>query len=74
MAKRSIHVVPNSNGWDVKKDNAERASGHYGTKVEAEQAARDQARREKTELIIHRKDGRIESRDSYGNDPFPPRG
>lgn len=74
MAKKAIHVVPHSNGWAVKKDDAERASGCYGTKAEAEQAARDQARREGSELVIHGKDGRIQRRDSHGNDPYPPEG
>jgi len=72
--KKAIHVVPNPDGgWDSKKDNAERASGHFETKAEAEKAAREQARREKTEIIIHDKKGRIKERDSYGNDPFPPK-
>lgn len=36
--KKSIHVLHNPNGgWDTKKDKAERASGHFNTKVEAEQ-------------------------------------
>ena len=29
---------------------------------------------QESELFIHGKNGRIRERDSYGNDPFPPRG
>ncbi len=29
--------------------------------------------REKTEHLIHKKDGTIGERNSYGNDPYPPR-
>jgi hypothetical protein len=29
---------------------------------------------EKSDVIIHRPDGRIRERDSYGNDPYPPGG
>ncbi|WP_338587823.1 DUF2188 domain-containing protein [Paenibacillus sp. Y5S-9] len=29
---------------------------------------------QKTELIIHGKDGKIQSKDSHGNDPYPPKG
>jgi hypothetical protein len=32
------------------------------------------ARQDGVELIIQRKDGTIEERNSYGHDPFPPRG
>ncbi|MBY0544383.1 MAG: DUF2188 domain-containing protein, partial [Gammaproteobacteria bacterium] len=28
----------------------------------------------KVEHFIHGKDGKIQERNSYGNDPFPPRG
>lgn len=35
--------------------------------------ARDQARREGVELVIHRRDGSIRDSDSYGNDPFSAR-
>lgn len=73
--KPNIHTVHNPNGgWDNKKDNAKRASRHYDTKAEAEIAARDQGRREKTEVVIHGKDGKIQRKNSYGNDPYPPKG
>ena len=26
-----------------------------------------------TEVVVHRRDGKIRSKDSYGNDPNPPR-
>lgn len=32
------------------------------------------ARRDKVEHLIHRKDGSIGDRNSYGNDPYPPKG
>jgi hypothetical protein len=36
------YVVPNQDGgWDVKKENAQRASAHTDTKREAEQRARE---------------------------------
>ena len=36
MARKEHHVVPNPNGgWDVKRENAKRSSGHYDTKQEA---------------------------------------
>lgn len=69
------HVVPNpSGGWDIKTADAQRASAHYPTKESAVAAARTISQNQRSELFIHNKDGKIASRDSHGNDPFPPRG
>ena len=68
------HVVPNSDGgWDVKRENAKRARGHYETKAEAMKAGREMSRNANTELIPHKKDGTIQNPDSHGNDPCPPK-
>lgn len=71
--KRDIHVVPHSDGWAVKKEGGDRASSVHPTKRDALEQARDQGRREQVEVVIHRKDGRIQDSDSYGNDPSPPK-
>ncbi len=75
MAKRKEHhVVPNPvGGWDVKRENAGRASKHFDKKVDAITWARGVSKRHGTELIPHRKDGIIHKPDSHGNDPIPPR-
>lgn len=68
-------VLPKSgNGWDVKRDGAERASAHFDTQKEAIDAGRIISRNQGTEFAIHGRDGKIRSKDSHGNDPFPPRG
>lgn len=72
MAKNQ-HVVPYDGGWAVRGEGNERATSIHGTQAEAIEAAREIARNQRSELIIHRTDGRIRDRDSYGNDPFPPR-
>ncbi len=71
--KKDIHVVPHQDGWATKKEGTGRAGGVYDTKNEALDQGRQQAQREKVELVIHRKDGTIQDSDSFGNDPFPPR-
>jgi hypothetical protein len=74
MAK-TRHVVPNSDGgWDSKKGGAERASKHFDTKKEAEKYSRNLSIKEQSELVIHKKDGEIQRKDSHGNDSFPPKG
>lgn len=73
MAKKGQHVVPHGEGWAVRKAGSDRVTSQHATKAGAESAARQIARNQKTELIIHKKDGTIQKRDSYGNDPCPPR-
>lgn len=74
MARKEIHVVPNSNGgWDSKRENAERASKHFETKEDAMQWSKERAKQVGAELIPHKKDGTIQNPNSYGNDPNPPR-
>lgn len=74
MKREEHHVVPNSSGgWDVKRNNAVRSSGHYDTKAEAVDHGRKMSQNQGTEFIIHNKDGRISRSDSHGNDPCPPK-
>jgi len=72
---KSHHVVPDPNGgWNIKKGGSKRISGHFDTQKEAIDKAREISRNQNTELYIHRRDGRIQEKDSHGNDPSPPRG
>ena len=76
MAKRKeIHVVPNKDrgGWDAKKNNAERASKHFDRKEDAMQWSKGKAKRDGAELIPHKRNGKIQNPNSYGNDPNPPK-
>lgn len=70
---KNVHVVPNDGGWNVRVEGGKRTE-HYPTQGEAIQAGRRIARSNHSEHIIHGRDGRIRQRDSYGRDPFPPRG
>lgn len=69
------HVVPNTNGgWDIKKGGGERANNHCDTKQEVIEKAREISQDQDSELYIHGLDGRIQEKDSHGNDPFSPKG
>lgn len=76
MSKKSNHVVPSKsrNGWAVKKSGSTRSSKKFSTKEEAIQYGREISKKEESELYIHKKDGKIQDRRSYGTDPFPPKG
>jgi len=70
---RNQHVVPHSGRWAVKGDGSKRASKVVSTQKEAIYVARKIARNQGTDVVIHGLDGKIRGKDSYGNDPFPPR-
>jgi hypothetical protein len=75
MARSTHHIVPSpKGGWDVKRSGSEHASGHFTTKDQAVKAGREISRNQKTEMVVHGKNGRIQYSDSHGNDPFPPKG
>ena len=74
MTSKGQHVVPNGDRWSVRKTGASRATGTFATQKEAIEKARDIAQKQKTELFIHGVDGRIRERNSYGGDPYPPKG
>ena len=74
MPKKEHHVVqnPTRGGWDVKRNGAQRSSIHTDTKAEAVKVGRIMSQRAGSELVIHGADGRIQRKDSHGNDPCPP--
>lgn len=74
MSNKNQHVVPHVNGWAVKGAGNDRATSVHTTQREAIAAARGIARNQHSELLVHGENGRIRERDSYGNDPFPPKG
>lgn len=72
-AVRVVHR-PETGQWAVVRDGSERASSLHDTQKEAEQQGRQTARNDKTEFILNNKQNQIRERDSYGNDPYPPKG
>lgn len=71
--KRNQHVVPHPNGWAIRPAGAAKPTVVLPTQAAAIEAARLTARNQGTELLIHGRNGQIRARDSYGNDPNPPR-
>ena len=45
-----------------------------GADLEAVDAGRKISQNQGTEFYIHGKDGKIQNKDSHGNDPYPPKG
>lgn len=60
----NYHVIMRESGWSVKRAGASRATSVHKTQEEAIAAGRRMARKHRpSELVIHRKDGTIASRE-----------
>lgn len=73
MAKNQ-HVVPKGDGWAVRGAGNSKFTSLHSTQREAINVAKGIAQNQRSELFIHGKNGQIRERNTYGNDPFPPRG
>lgn len=75
MARKNQHALPHpQGGWQVKGSGNSRATVRTNTQKEAVTIAKQIARNQHSECFTHGKNGQIRTRDSYGNDPVPPRG
>ena len=74
MSKRNQHVVPREDGWAVRGAGAQRDTRVFDRKQDAVDRAREISQNQKSELVVHGQNGRIQYKDSHGNDTFPPRG
>ena len=70
---KNQHVTPNGNGWQVIGAGNSKATKLFGTQKEAIDYGRDIAKNQQSELVIHGTNGKIRDKDSYCNDPYPPK-
>ncbi len=74
MAGKNQHVVPHGNQWAVRGASNSRVTSVHDTQAEAIDRARSIAQNQQSEMLIHGQNGQIRERNSYGNDPHPPKG
>ena len=67
------HVTKKDGDWRVIGEGNSRATKKFDTQKEAIEYGRKIAINQQTELVIHGVNGKIRDKDSYGNDPIPPR-
>jgi hypothetical protein len=70
---KSIHVVPSGKGWAVRPAKGAVSSTHR-TQEAAIERGRRAAKQNQSELNIHGRDGQIREKNTYGKDPYPPKG
>ncbi|MFL6236226.1 MAG: DUF2188 domain-containing protein [Thermoanaerobaculia bacterium] len=72
--RNAYHVIADlKGGWAVVRGGAERASRRFASQADAIEWGQRISRDQKTEFVVHRKDGTIARRDLYGQDPGSPR-
>jgi len=74
MSGKNQWVVRNGDKWGVRGEGNDRLTSVHDTQQEAFERARDIARNQGSEVFIQGTDGKIRERNTYGKDPFPPRG
>lgn len=73
--RKNIHVTKRPDGqWQAIGEGNSKASFVTATQEQARQKARALAIKSKSEVLVHGVNGKIRARDSYGNDPHPPKG
>lgn len=70
---KNQHITPKDGQWQVKGAGNTKATKIFDTQKEAINYGRNIARNQEAELVIHRPNGQIRDKDSYGNDPCPPK-
>ena len=62
---RNQHVMPHERGWAVTADGAEAPHAVFKTQTEAWEKAKTLARKERSEALLHGKNGAIRMRNTY---------
>ena len=73
MAKKNYHSVPWDGDWAVKKEGVEKPVSVHRTQTAAEDKTHSLAKKNEAEAVYHNGKGQIKDKDSFGNDPFPPK-
>jgi len=74
MAKgKNQYVVPTKDGWGVRSEGSSKLTVKTATKAEALKKGTSIASYQQSELTILKKDGKIQNKNSFGNDPNPPK-
>ncbi len=71
---KNQHIVPHNGGWAVRGAGNDRVTAQTRTQAEAIQIGRSISQNQRSELVIHGRDGAIRDKDSHGRDNCPPRG
>jgi hypothetical protein len=64
-----VHVLPDENGWRIEVEGSSRRKATHKTQSAAWKAAKRIAQQNRSEAVLHGRNGRIRERNTYGRDP-----
>lgn len=70
---KNQHVVIYGSNWAVRGEGNSKVTSIHKTQSAAITEARNIGINQRSEVVIHGRDGKIRDKDSYGNDPHPPK-
>jgi hypothetical protein len=70
---KNQYVVPTKEGWGVKSEGSSKLTVKTETKAEAVKIGTTIAKNQRSELTILGGNGKIQNKNSFGNDPNPPK-
>ncbi len=76
MARKVYHVTPSGDGdWRVKREGSSRADSVHEDKADAVERAKGLAKDAPLgQVVIHDREGKIQTEHTYRQDPYPPKG
>ncbi|MHA7271196.1 DUF2188 domain-containing protein [Arthrobacter sp. HLT1-20] len=74
MTNKNVETYHEDGQWKNRVQGNSRASNTAETKKDAQAEGRRMAQDRKVEHVVKNLDGKISARNSYGNDPHPPKG
>jgi uncharacterized protein (UPF0262 family) len=71
---KNQHIVKHNDGWAIRGAGNNKVTKVCKTQKQAIDLGKEICKNQQSELLIHGLDGKIREKNSYGNDPFPPKG
>jgi hypothetical protein len=71
---KNQHVVSEGDRWAVKAEGLSEPLALFKTQSEAWEKAKSIARKERSEALLHGRNGQIRARNTYGYDPHRSKG
>jgi len=72
--KDNFLAAPHEGGWAVRQQGSSHVASVHTTQSAAWSETRRRARGTGGEALLQGKDGKIRTRNTYGSDPYPPKG
>lgn len=70
---KNQHITKKDDYWRVIGEGNSKPTKIFNTQKEAIEYGKQIAINQQSELVIHGVNGKIRDKDSYGNDPIPPK-